>query len=165
MTSADMVKGSKVFMDSTRLLMELSLLSQRVNAGLEVLDKEFFDNLHIFRQQHIKSQPGIEALSHIDPLLPEGRELIFNVRLLSHFDHQDPKKSLASFAVFGEFEGGAIRYNALRYRHSFRCGDMVWIRGRMVEHEIEEFTGQRISIPHFTHTSSWKSLGLGHLVD
>jgi hypothetical protein len=152
-------------MGSAQLIGELSLLSYRVNAGIKALDKEFFDNLVIFRNSHSQSRKAIQALSHIDPLLLESRELIFNVQLHDHFDQQDPRRGMAVFAVFGEFHGGALRYKDLNYRHPFHAGDMVFIRGRMVKHGVEKFTGQRISIPHFTHTSCWASLGLKHLVD
>jgi len=36
-------------------------------------------------------------------------------------------------------------------------GDIVFLKGRVVRHLIEDWTGgQRISVPHFTHTSTWK---------
>jgi hypothetical protein len=39
-------------------------------------------------------------------------------------------------------------------------GDIILIRGRVVPHLIEPWTdGQRIAIPHFTHSSLWRAAG------
>jgi hypothetical protein len=35
----------------------------------------------------------------------------------------------------------------------------VALRGRVVPHEIEEWVGQRITMPHFTHSSVWRAMG------
>ncbi len=147
------------------LLNELGLLAHRVNACIKFADPKFHRDLQVFREKHLKSQAAIEAIASIDPLLVEGREILYNVRLSEHTDRQDPRRSLAAFTVFGEFQGGYVLYRTLGIRVRFKAGDVNLLRGRVVPHEIEPFTGQRISIPHFTHTSCWKSVGLESLVD
>ena len=59
-----------------------------------------------------------------------------------------------------------IFFPQLNLRVCLLPGDFVLIRGRVLEHMIEEWDGgQRISIPHFTHTSLWRDCGLEDLVD
>jgi len=163
--SRDMLRSCKMFMQSCNLISELELLAHRINSCIKVADPEFYQHLLEFREKHKDAQVGTKALSSIDPLLFENRELLYNVRLTRHVDSQDPRRSLAAFAVFGKFTGGYMRYASLGVRVRAQAGDMNLLRGRMVPHEIEEFEGQRISIPHFTHSSCWKSVGMLHLVD
>jgi hypothetical protein len=164
-TSRDMIRSCKVWMGTCNLLAELELLAHRVNACIKFTDRELYENLLVFRQKHLKAQKAIEAISSIDPLLYKGRELLYNVRLSEHIDGQDPRRSLSAFSVFGEFRGGYLSYRALGIRVRFRPGDMNLLRGRVVPHEVEPFVGQRIAIPHFTHTSCWRALDMEELVN
>jgi hypothetical protein len=73
----------------------------------------------------------------------------------------------AGLYAAGDFKtGGHVFFPRLRLRVRLLPGDFILIRGRVLEHEIEAFDGgQRISIPHFTHTSLWRDCGLADLVD
>jgi hypothetical protein len=68
-------------------------------------------------------------------------------------DTKDLKGSLSVFTVFSKFKEGQIHYAYLGIKARFNAGDFNLARGKVAYHEIESFTGQRISIPHFTHTS------------
>lgn len=91
--------------------------------------------------------------------------MLYNVRMEEHVDSQDPQRSYAILAVFGDFQGGYLVYRTLGVRVRFQPGDFQLLKGKVVPHEIEPFTGQRISVPHFTHLSCWKSVGLEDLVE
>jgi hypothetical protein len=160
-----MMRTGKIWTGTCTLIRELGLLSHRVNACFKYLVPKYHASLLKFREEHSKSQSGIEVIASIDPLLVEGRELLYNVRLPEHTDRQDPRKSMAAFTVFGEFQGGYVLYRTLGFRVRFGAGDFNLLRGRVVPHEIEAFAGQRIAIPHFTHTSCWRALGMESLVD
>ena len=163
--SKDQIRSGKMWFGTTNLVKELELLAHRVNSCYKHAVPEFYKALQVFHKKHTESCAGIEAMTSIDPLLVEGRELLYNVQLAKHLDRQDPIRSMAAFAVFGDFQGGYLRCEDLGYRMRFRPGDLILLRGRVVAHEIEAFTGQRISIPHFTHTSCWRALGLESLVN
>ena len=159
-----MIRSGKVWMGTCKLVDELSLLAHRVNACFKSVDPDFYQNLLVFREKHLESQVAIKAISSIDPLLVEGREILYNVRLHEHTDSQDPLRGMAAFSVFGDFEGGYLFYRLLGIRLHFKSGDINLLRSRVIPHEVEHFTGQRISIPHYTHTSCWRALGQEKLV-
>jgi hypothetical protein len=163
--SRDFLRSAQRFSESIRLVEELELLSHRVNASIQFSDPEYYDKLNTFRQAHLESQPAIKLIASMDPLLPENRALLYNTRLNMHNDTKDPKGSLSVFTAFGEFEGGQIHYRDLGIKARFDAGDFNLARGRVAFHEIEPFSGQRISIPHFSHTSCWRALGLASLVN
>src|SRR5882762_6030811 len=66
---------------------------------------------------------------------------------------------LALLFAFGEHQGGYVFLPHLGLRVRLQPGDVVPLRGRVVPHQIEEWVGQRITIPHFTHSSLWRALG------
>jgi hypothetical protein len=151
-------------MANMKLVDELNLLSHRVNKCWEHLDSTYHAHLLEFNKEY-KMTPAVRALAGIDPLLTEGREILYNVQLGEHIDRQDPQWSLAALTVFGNFRGGFIDYPELGYRIRFNSGDFNLVRGRVVKHSIGDFTGQRIAVPHFTHSSTWRSLEMENLVN
>jgi hypothetical protein len=111
-------------------------------------------------------EAGFAALHKIDPLLMEGREFLFNTKKDVHTDIHDPPLGWAILAALGSFKGGPVRLPDLGYRVRLEPGDMVCIRGKVLRHKIEGFTGgPRINVPHFTHSSVWATYHLEHLVD
>ena len=68
-------------MGTADLLKNLSLLSHQVNSSLKHAVPDFYANLLVFQKAHIQSKSAIKAIVHIDPLLMDGRELLYNVRL------------------------------------------------------------------------------------
>jgi hypothetical protein len=76
-------------------------------------------------------------------------------------DQKDPKLGWNPLTVAGTFTGGRLRIRRLGLRMWFGGGACAFVRGAILEHEIEEFDGgQRISIAHFCHDSLWKEMGI-----
>jgi len=164
--SADSLKGG-VFAKTAELYREFDLLSKKINEAIQLVDPVFFDALTQLHQHAIVKHASLAAWTSVDSLLLEGRELLFNRISGRHRDHQDPRLAYAGLYAAGNFKsGGYVSFPQLNLRVRLLPGDFVLLRGRVLEHEIEAWEGgQRISIPHFTHTSLWRDCGLAHLVD
>jgi hypothetical protein len=151
----------------------MDLLSRKINETIKHVDPLFFDALSRLRQECVGHRPGtgkhpsLTAWTAVDPCLFEGRELLFNRISGLHRDSQDPKLAYAGLYAAGDFKsGGHVSLPQLNLRVRLLPGDFILIRGRVLEHEIEAWEGgQRISVPHFTHTSLWRDCGLVDLVD
>ena len=142
------------------MIHNLRLLSHRINAILKFADPEHYSQLLVVKAKLEEMIPSYKSLCAIDPVLYEGRELLFNRLSGLHTDSQDPPLAWAILTAFGEFKGGYIFLPNLELRIRLEPGDIVLIRGRVVPHLIEDWTGgQRISIPHFTHSSVWRTVG------
>jgi hypothetical protein len=92
----------------------------------------------------------------------EGRAIMFNRQTPLHPDRLDPFTSWAIMIALGDFQnGGDLYVPRLKLRIRFLPGDMIAIRGRILPHEVEAWSGgQRVSIAHFTHQSLWDSFGM-----
>ncbi|KIJ96342.1 hypothetical protein K443DRAFT_291419 [Laccaria amethystina LaAM-08-1] len=134
-------------------------LSLIVNAILEKIDRKQFEALKILYDKASHRHAVVAALSSIDPLLAEGRAIMFNRKTPEHTDRLDPLRAWATMLTFGNFtEGGACYIRRLRLHIRYLPGDAIVIRGRILAHEVEDWgPGQRISIAHFTHTALWES--------
>jgi hypothetical protein len=165
--SPETFKKGGAFSHTAKLYRELELLSKRINEAIERADPAFFQALSELHKRATAKHAGLAAWTSVDPLLFEGRELLFNRISGRHRDHLDPKLAYAGLFAAGNFtSGGYIHFPQLNLRVRLLPGDFVLIRGRVLEHEIEAWEGgQRISIPHFTHTSLWRDCGLADLVD
>lgn len=140
---------------------EISLLSERVNETLRCLDPEAHTSHQELAQSLSKAYPHVRARAAIDPILFQGRSIIFNRQTPNHFDTKDPKLGWNPLTVAGAFTGGRLRIRRLGLRMWFGGGACAFVRGAILEHEIEEFDGgQRISIAHFCHDSLWKEMGI-----
>ena len=137
-------------------------LSLLVNAILEKIDKNQFEALANLHTKISQRYAVVAALSSIDPLIMEGRAIMFNRKTPSHTDRLDPFHAWATMITFGNFsEGGECYIKRLKLRIRYLPGDAIVIRGRILAHEVEEWGfGQRISIAHFTHTALWESEGM-----
>jgi hypothetical protein len=102
--------------------------------------------------------PSYAAIASQDPLVYEGREILVNRQSLLHTDDQDPPWGYAILAAAGYHKGGFVRFPHLGLRVRFEPGDIIAVRGRVLPHEVEGWTGQRITIPHFTHSSMWRAM-------
>jgi len=104
--------------------------------------------------------PGHAALAKIYPLIYEGREVIWNRMSGLHTDSQDPPLAWAILTGFHNFKGGAVWIQPLNILIRYEPGDVLEIRGHVLHNQIRgDFVGQRITIPHFTHSSVWKAVG------
>ncbi|KDQ61846.1 hypothetical protein JAAARDRAFT_45327 [Jaapia argillacea MUCL 33604] len=142
-------------------LQELSVTSSRINSLIEQVDPSYYAQLQILQSRILKKYPYARALNAIDPLLMEGRAIMFNRRTPLHADHADPHGSWAVLFVTGIFTVGYLFIPQLNLRLRYRPGDVVLLRGRELPHEVEAWVGgQRISIAHFTHQSVWDEHGV-----
>jgi len=165
--SADCLKSGGVFAKTAELYQKLHLLSNKINEAIQVVNPKFFASLSQFHKVSMAKHPSLAIWATIDPLLLEGRELLFNRHSGRHFDIQDPKLAYAGLYAAGTFtSGGYVFFPQLNLRVLLLPGDFILLHGRVLEHEIEAWEGgQRISILHFTHTSLWRDCGLADLVD
>ena len=160
--SADYIKSRSQLATTTTAVAEMTSLSLLVNAVLEKVDPNQFEALRILHSRICSRYPIVQALSSIDPLIMEGRAIMFNRKTPIHTDRLDPLHAWATMITFGRFtEGGDCYIKRLRLRIRYLPGDAILIRGRILPHEVEEWgSGQRISIAHFTHTSLWEEEGM-----
>lgn len=158
--SQDWVKSADRFGKSASLVSKLSILSHRINAIYEAIDKPQYDALVHLNQRLETVYPHLKALAAIDPCVFEGRAVMFNRRTPRHLDTKDPLKGWAILVVLGDFTEGYLFIPRLNLRLRYRPGDIVALRGRILAHEVEMWVGgQRISIAHFTHQSKWEEAG------
>lgn len=95
-----------------------------------------------------------------DLLIYEDHEILYNRTSTLHTDSSDPQNGWAILTAFGTFKGGYVRLPNLGLHIRLEPGDAIALRGQVIPHEVEAWDGgQRISIPHFTHSSVWRSMG------
>jgi hypothetical protein len=140
----------------------MDILSKGVNALLKCIDEPQYEALVELHARACASSGVMRMLSAIDPILMEGRAIMYNRRTPVHADTQDPFRGWAVMITFGEFAtGGTLHIPRLSLRIRYLPGDVVVLRGRLLEHEVEEWgLGQRVSIAHFTHESLWRYFGM-----
>ena len=160
--STDFIKSGSQLSMTTTTLAEMKTLSLLINAILEKIDQKQFEALNNLHTIICQCYPVVTALSSIDPLLMEGRAIMFNRKTPSHTDRLDPVLSWATMITFGNFStGGECYIKRLKLHIRYLPGDAIIIRGRILAHEVEEWgLGQHISIAHFTHTALWESEGM-----
>jgi hypothetical protein len=92
-----------------------------------------------------------------DPILWQGRILMFNIMSPRHLDARNPPAEWTPLHAAGSFTTGRdliIWQLGLRLR--YRPGDLVFIRGGILEHSVEDWgVGQRISAVYLTHKAFW----------
>ena len=167
MPSADCLKSGGTFARTAELYQQLHLLSEKINDAIRLADPKFFSALSQLSEISKAKHSSLAVWASVDPLLMEGRELLFNRLSGRHRDSQDPPLAYAGLYGAGSFTSGGFLYLREPNLHvRLLPGDFVLLRGRVLQHEIEPWDGgQRISIPHFTHTSLWRDCGLDHLVE
>lgn len=158
MPSSDIIETGRGIAATAKVFRDLQVLSHRVNEVFRLVDPVFHANLKELQRRICNAYPLMSCFNAIDPLLMEGREFLFNRISGLHRDSQDPKGAYAGLMALGSFtSGGDVHIPELNLRVRLLPGDFVAIRGRILTHGIEPwFGGQRISIPHFTHTSLWR---------
>jgi hypothetical protein len=138
------------------------LLSRAVNALLKGIDLPQYQALKHLRSLCEKDHPFMKGMAATDPLLMEGRAIMFNRQTPAHADQQDPLTAWATMVTFGKFRtGGELCIPRLNLEIQYKPRDVVILRGRILPHEVKPWgQGQRISIAHFTHKALWNSYGL-----
>lgn len=159
--SRDILSTGAALRETCNLVKSMNPLSHRINEVIRGLDPSFHEKLLKLREQTNKHEAFMDAFSKIDCLLLEGREFLFNRLSGLHTDSQDPQLGWAVLFALGDFTGGHVGLPHLGLRVRLQPGDMILLRGRVVQHEIEPWEGgQRIGVPHFTHTSLWNAFGM-----
>jgi hypothetical protein len=153
--------SSARFSACEKLVHEIRLLSERINKALSLIDPTAYDAHVLLRQKLIEKFPFAKGRASIDPTLFQGRSVIYNRQTPNHLDGRDPTIGWTPLFVTGEFTGGGLRIRRLGLRMSFTPGTCIFLRGRVLPHEIEVFGGgQRVSIAHFCHQSVWAEMGV-----
>jgi hypothetical protein len=130
-----------------------------MNAALSLIDPAAHQAHVKLRSKLLETYAYARGRAAIDPSLFQGRSIIYNRQTPNHFDRRDPTIGWTPLVVFGRFTGGSLRIRRLGIRMSFLPGTCIWIRGRVLAHEVEVFEGgQRISIAHFCHQSVWDTM-------
>ena len=108
-----------------------------------------------------ETYPHVRARSSIDPFLFQGRSFIYNRQTPNHTDKREPLVGWNPLFVTGQFTGGRLRVRRLGLRMWFGPGACIWVRGRILAHEVEPFDGgQRISVASFMHQSVYDTVGV-----
>lgn len=135
---------------------ELHLVSHRVNSLIKYVDEAHYKALVELRAEAERLHKFFKVMGTDDPLLMEGRELMYNRQTPLHSDSSDPKKGWAVLVIVGKFKGSALHIPCLNLHTSYTEGTMIMVRGKVLPHEVEAFLdGQWICIAHFTHKSLW----------
>lgn len=155
--SKSQVQNCKRYSDCANLIAELNLHSERINEVLRLLDPLAYMSHKALSERLQDKYPFVRARSYIDPLLFQGRSIIFNRQTPSHIDRRDPHLGWNPLTTAGDYAGGWLRIRELSLRMWFGPGACVFLRGAVLHHEIEPFNlGQRIVIAHFCHKSLWR---------
>lgn len=162
---SEFMRSGHGFARCSDLSHDLKLVSLRINAALKAVDPDHYERADALRSSLESKFPFVKAMNANDPLVYEGRWILFNIQRDVHVDRQDPPLSWAADLALGQHKGGHLFLPQLGLRIRFEPGDMIMFRGRMLRHGVENWTGgQRISMPHFTHSSTWRMMNMGSLV-
>jgi hypothetical protein len=175
-----MIKSGKRFSLAMSLREQLQQSGFMINTLLHNLDPAQHDALVRLREAVHKKYPYARALDSVDPLLMEGRGIMWNRRTGYHADNTDPPNAWVALLVLGQFTGGHLFIRSLNLRLSYEpgksykkithcsahylsytSGTLILLRGHILPHEVELWVGgQRVSIVHFTHQSLWDEFGM-----
>lgn len=135
----------------------LEIVSHRINVALEHADPDHYIEAWALKDLVYKARSSYATLAGWNVLIYKGREILYNQMSSRHTNSQDPHLGWAVLTTFGFHKGGHLYLPHLGLPVRLEPGDVVVLRGCVVPHEIEEWVGQRISIPHFTHSSMWRA--------
>ena len=159
---ADIRRTGQAYEGTFKLFAELDLVNAFCTTGLLAIDPLHYGLLrHVYEacRAQYKSQVAIAALDRYN--LWEGREIMFNRWSPAHFDQHDPHYSWACLVYFGDFTEAVIKFRQLNTEVCLRPGDVLYMRGRDLLHEVPEWgEGQRHFMVYFTHESLWTHLGV-----
>jgi hypothetical protein len=159
--SRDYVRASYRMSAAMDLRGNLEKASHRINFLLKHLDVAQYSMLKQLRAAVHRKYTFARAMDSVDPLLFEGRAIMWNRQTRLHGDYTDPVRAWVALVVLGAFKKGDLFIPRLNLRISYEPGTIVLIRGHILPHEVEAWVGgQRVSIVHFTHQSVWDEFGM-----
>jgi hypothetical protein len=149
------------FPAAMKLVRELRQLSILVNSLLKEVDPGQHAAFVQLNECLNEKYPGAATLRALDPLLPVGRSIIFNRATPMHKDFLDPVQGWAILIALGTAKGAVLHIPKLGIRIKYDPGTIIFIRGHLLEHEVEMFDGnQRITVAFFTHSSIFNEFGI-----
>ncbi|KAF5359966.1 hypothetical protein D9757_012147 [Collybiopsis confluens] len=158
--SRDFIKSGKAFSKSMELLNELRFFSFGINSFLKTIDPTQYKSLQDARNKGHAQYPFLKMIDTVDPLLMEGRAIMWNRITPDHKDSRDPLVAWAALVVLGRIKSGFLFFRQLNLKVRYQAGDVVWLRGAILDHEVDVWDGeQRICVAHFTHQSYFADLG------
>lgn len=145
-----------------KALWDLRVTAQRLNQVLRLLDPKAADQYEKLREAAIRAHSYLRAFNALDPSYWMGRAILFNSQTPPHRDKKIPPAEWTALHAGGKFtKGGCLYVRELKLRIRYLPGDLIFIRGWFLTHEVELWEGgQRISVAYFTHESLWKQFGL-----
>ena len=156
--SKDAIRTATLVHATTVLLSHLVLLTVELSILFSAFDVPAWSAARWF----------IAALNHFNPdfgICRAGefecwahRALLFNLETHAHRDLRDDRNGYAVISVFGSFVGGDFVVPSLGLKFSFQPGDVIFIKGQMLQHFITPWSGEtdkgeRFCITHFRHQS------------
>ena len=138
---------------------KLAEVSAGANTVLKYGNPDHFREASLLWEKLWEAILSYNNLSTEDILIYEGCQFLYNCHTAQHNDWHDPPKSYVVMADFGSFHGGYFCFPTLGLRVRMGPGDVIALHGQVVLHEVEQWDGgQRISIPHFMHSSMWRCM-------
>jgi hypothetical protein len=159
--SGDYIRSGRRLSIAMKITSEFKKTSMKANELLRLLDPAQHAALEKLRDAVHAKYPHARAIYAIDPLLQEGRALMWNRQTPLHADRTDPLNAWVTLITLGEFTGGHLFIPCLNLRLLYEPGAIVMLRGHRLPHVVEAWEGgQRVSIVHFTHESLWREFGM-----
>ena len=114
--SRDFMKSGKTFSKSVQLMEELQIFSEGINAFLQHIDPTQFSCLKEAREKAESKYPYVKMVDKVDPLLMEGRAIMWNRMTPDHKDLRDPKVAWAALVVLGRITSGWLLFRQLNLK-------------------------------------------------
>ncbi|KAJ7132005.1 hypothetical protein C8R46DRAFT_1235780 [Mycena filopes] len=114
--SSHIIKTGNSYSYSFRLMAQLRLVSLRINSLIQHADNPHYDGLKELKTKAEDLYEHIKSMNSGDPLLMEGREIMYNRKTGQHTDRSDPKRGWAVLVVVGPFK--EEEFCPMKLRHS-----------------------------------------------
>ena len=107
-----------------------------------MVDPTFFKALTQLYKVVTAKHSALAVWADLDPLLYEGRELLFNRISGTHLDLQDPQLAYAGLYIAGSFvSGGEVFFPELNLKVCALPSGFILLKGRVLLHRIEHWVG------------------------
>jgi hypothetical protein len=134
-----MIQSGKRFDLAMTLREQLQESGFMINTLLHNIDPVQHQALVRLREAVHRKYPYTKALDSIDPLLMEGRGVMFNRQTGYHADTTDPPKAWVALLVFGDFTGGHLFIRSLNLRLSYEPGrSYISLTGLFIVYSIHQ---------------------------
>jgi len=129
-----------------------------VNMLLRTVDLMHYRDAKELKRCLMEVHPGYATFAGNNNMTYDGMEILWNVLSQLHNDKQDPIFGWALIPILsGPFTGGELYLPNLGLHVRMQPGDIIFLRDRVLCHVTLDWEGgQHVSIPIFTHTSTWR---------